>query len=78
MTAEAAAFQASWSVGDYTATLTMPRAKAGQTMHACIEWAPEMPTRLTPAEMKQYREGRGRALAEMATALDVRVGVIEL
>jgi hypothetical protein len=39
-----------------------------------IEWSPEQPRRLTPAEIEQYRAGRDTALA----ALGLRTLLVEL
>lgn len=65
MSAESAALVHSWSVGQYTATLTVPKAKPGVPVMAVIEWDPEMPERLSPDEIKQYRAGRNAALAAL-------------
>jgi hypothetical protein len=78
MSAEAATLVRSWRVGRYTATLTMPRPMRGQAQSAVIEWSPSVPTELTDAEVKQYRSGRDAAIAELASRLAIRVGVLEL
>lgn len=65
MTAEAA-FVRSWQVGRYTATLRTPQPRPGQVQAAAIEWAPEIPQRLSAAEVEQYRIGRDAALADLA------------
>lgn len=77
MSAEAPAFTTSWPVGRYVATLTMPRTTAGAVASAVIEWQPAVPSGLTRAELKQYREGRDAALQEVARVLGLRIGVIE-
>lgn len=74
MSAEAAAITRSWSVGPYTATLTVPKAKPGQTVAAVIEWEPRVPQRLKPAEIEQYRAGRDAAIK----ALGLNVLVVEV
>lgn len=77
--AEAAALVRSFPVGRYTATLTVPRAPAnGAAICASMEWAPELPSRLTPAELAQYRQGRDAALREVARVLGLNVGVLDL
>jgi hypothetical protein len=62
MSAEAAAVVRSWAVGRYTVTVTAPKPRPGQVMHILMEWSPEQPKRLTPAEAEQYRTGRDKAL----------------
>ena len=76
MTAEAAAFTATWRVGSRTVTLTSPRPKPGRALSATIEWDPGMPRKLSPAEMAEYRAGRDAALADMAQALGITVAVV--
>lgn len=78
MSAEATAFSRSWPVGRYTATLLVPRHKPGAVASALIEWEPEMPTRLSPAEVEQYRTGRDAALHELAERLGLRIGVVDV
>lgn len=77
MSAEAAAFTASWPVGRFVATLTMPRVTAGAVLAAVIEWSPAMPSKLTEAEVQEYRTGRDAALREMASRLGLHIGVID-
>jgi|JI8StandDraft_1071087.scaffolds.fasta_scaffold51094_2 hypothetical protein len=76
VTAEAAAFTATWRVGSRTVTLTSPHPKPGQALSAVVEWDPAMPLKLTPAELVQYRAGRDAALADMAQALGITVAVV--
>lgn len=73
-----AAFVRAWRVGRYTATLECPQPRPGQTMSAVLTWAPEIPSRLSPAEAQEYRAGRKAALTDMAESLGVRVAVLEL
>jgi hypothetical protein len=73
-----AAFTRSWRVGSYTATLTSPAPAAGQVRGAVIEWRPNVPGRLSPPMADAYRRGRDKALADMARALRIKVGVVEL
>lgn len=77
MSASAAVLTRSWSVGRFTVTLTCPRPEAGASQVAAIEWAPHAPDRLTAAELRQYREGRDAAVAELAGALRLRIAVVE-
>ena len=62
MSAEAAALTRSWSVGAFTATLTVPKARPSQVASAVIEWSPHVPQRLTAKEREQYRTGRDEAI----------------
>lgn len=78
MTAEVAILTRSWPVGDRTCTLTVPRAKPSEIMHAVAEWSPTEPSRLTAAEWAQYRAGRNHALAGIAAELGITVAVLEL
>jgi len=78
MAAEAAVLSRSWTVGRYTATLTVPRPKHGAVAAAVIEWDPDVPQRLTDEEMEQYRRGRNAALEAMSKALGIRAAVIDL
>ncbi|MFT3816038.1 MAG: hypothetical protein QM750_00160 [Rubrivivax sp.] len=68
-----AAFTRSWRVGSHVATLSVPR--AGGFEVAVIEW---LPGRLSADELHQYRQGRDRALAELAAELAVDVVVVDL
>lgn len=72
------AFSRTWRVGAYRATLSCPRPSPGVTASAVIEWEPAIPTRLTPAEVNEYRAGRASALADMARELRVSVAVVDL
>ena len=78
MSAESAALIRSWQVGAYTATLTMPQHKPSTVASAVIEWEPHVPTRLSPAELEQYRAGRAAAFAELAERLGLRIGVVDV
>lgn len=53
-----------WAVGSRTCTL---RARAhtheAGVLEVEIEWAPNLPGRLTPGELEQYIAGRDRALS---------------
>lgn len=78
MSAEAAAGVRTWSVGRYTATLTIPRPRPGATLAASVEWLPEMPERLTEAEVAEYVRGRNQALLELSVELGLRAVVVDL
>jgi hypothetical protein len=73
MSAEAAAACRSFSVGRYTVTLTVPTLKAGVAAAVVVEWTPELPERLTAAEVAEYVRGRNAVLV----ALGLPVLVIE-
>ena len=70
MSAEAAVLSRSWRVGRWTATLTLPAVKPGTFVNAVVEWTPELPNHLTPAEMKAYRVGRDTAVAELLELME--------
>lgn len=78
MTAEAAAVCRTWRVGKFDVTLTAPGAGAGAVASVVVEWDPAMPQRpLTESELRQYREGRNAALAELARVVGGPVVVVE-
>lgn len=72
-----AAFSRAWRVGKRTVTLSLPMNPAG-LMHAVIEWEPSVPRRLSRAELREYREGRARALCELAAETGRRIAVVDL
>ena len=74
MSAQAAAMSRSWSVGNFTATLTVPKAEPGKVASAVIEWSPTVPTGLTAEELERYRAGRDEAIR----ALGLKAVVVEL
>ena len=78
MSAEAASVTRSWSVGPYTATLTVPRTKPGYLASAVIEWSPHVPQRLTEDQLETYRRGRNAAVAELSAELGVIAAVVDL
>lgn len=57
-----AALTRTWRVGQFTVTLSLPR--AGYGIAAC-EWAPYMPSSLTDAERQQYQTGMNDALVDL-------------
>lgn len=78
MSGESALAVRSWSVGDRTCTLTVPRPKLGVVGHAVIDWTPTAPTKLSVDELQQYRAGRNVALASIALELGITAAVLEL
>jgi hypothetical protein len=78
MSAEAAALVRTWTVGAYTATLTVPKPKAGQIAHCSIEWSPSIPEKLDAAARAEYVAGRNQAMADWARELGIRVAIVEL
>jgi hypothetical protein len=78
MSAEAALAVRSWKAGRYTCTLTVQRPRAGALVSCVIEWAPQVPHRLTDGEISEYRAGRNTALAELSAELGINAAVIEL
>jgi hypothetical protein len=83
MSAATAIVSRSWPVGARTACLSVPRPEPGKPAHfpggACvIEWTPSPPSKLTPGEWQQYRQGRNAAVAQIAKELGIAVAVLEL
>lgn len=78
MSAEAAVVTRAWAVGRRTVTVAIPRPVPGQVVHAVFEWDPDVPTRLTDNEWRQYRDGRQAALTEIAETLRINVGVLDV
>ncbi len=42
------------------------------------EWAPDMPKRLNRHELRQYRKGRDKTLAELSRDLGIKTLVVEI
>jgi hypothetical protein len=78
MSATAALISHTWRVGERTVTMTVPRPTAGGPVCLAMEWVPDKPSALSPAEMRQYREGRAAGLAAVAAQLGAPVGLLEL
>ncbi len=76
--AESAALVRSWRVGRRKVTATVPQVRAGQVLHAAIEWTPDMPRRLSRREWRQYRAGRDAAFAELFEEIGIRGAVLEI
>ncbi|NUZ07652.1 hypothetical protein [Piscinibacter koreensis] len=66
-----------WSVGRYTAHLSVARPKPGAVMCAVIEWTPGVPRDFTDRDYQKYRDGRDRALSQIAAELGINVAVVE-
>jgi hypothetical protein len=66
MSAEAAFATRSWKVGRYTCTLTVPRIRFGEVMHATCDWSPEQPQRLSAKEAAEYRRSFAKAMVEIS------------
>jgi hypothetical protein len=58
--------------------MTVPRPKSGQGVHVAVEWVPDVPGRLTAAELRQYRAGRDAVIADVAQTLGISVAVVDL
>lgn len=78
MGAEAAVFVRVWKVGDRSCRMTLPKPTVGRAVQVAVEWAPDQPTRLSAAELVEYRAGRDAAIAEVAQTLGITVGVVDL
>ena len=74
MSAESAALTHSWPVGQFTATMSVPKLRHSQVLSAVVEWQPHVPQCLTDEEIAQYRAGRTAAIQ----ALGLKALVIEL
>ena len=69
--AEKAALVRSWRVGKRTVTCTVPQVRAGQVLHAAIEWTPDMPRRLSRRELSMAQTFREENLEERLPLLTV-------
>ena len=78
MSGEAAAIMRTWSVGKRRVTMTAPQVRIGQVGMATIEWAPDVPSKLSRRERKQYREGRDAAFAELCGEFGIRGALGEI
>jgi hypothetical protein len=66
MSAEAGALVRSFRVGRRTCTIAFPSFQRGAVKCMTVEWAPSAPRRLSARQMREYRAGRDRAIAEFA------------
>ena len=78
MSAEAPALTRSFPVGHRIVTMTMPTLRRGKLRYMTIEWAPDMPRRLSKREWRQYRGGRNAAVAELAKGAGMKAAIIEI
>lgn len=79
MAAEAAALTTSWKVGRrYEVTLTVPNPRRGEVGCAVVEWAPDVPRRLSGSELRQYRRGRDAAMAELVARAGRSILLVDL
>ncbi len=78
MTGESAALVRTWRVGRRRVTMTAPQVRIGQVGMATIEWAPDVPTKLSKREIKQYMKGRDAAFTELCGDLGVRGVLCEI
>ncbi len=76
MSAEQPAFTRTWRVGRHTATLTVPQ--SGPRAGAVMEWDGPVPTNLSRDEWRQYREGRDKAVADLAAHLKIGIAVVDV
>ena len=65
-------------MGNRTVTLTVPTGKGGEVASCAMEWAPDLPGRLSAEEINQYRKGRNAALLDIARELGVRIALVDL
>ena len=69
----------SFRVGRYTCSIKLPiEALRAGVMRVETSWLPEPPTRLTKAELRDYRRGRDALLAEAGRLLGGPVLVAEI
>lgn len=78
MSAESPLSVSRFGVGERTCVMTIPRPKAGQLASCVVEWVPDVPDRLSPSEMGEYRAGRDRVLAALARELGITAAVVEI
>lgn len=62
------AVETPFRVGRYTLFMRLPLHRRGVAPLEC-QWSPDVPPRLTPAELAQYRRGRDTLIAEAAAIL---------
>ncbi len=72
MPAESAAMVRTWRVGKRRVTMTAPKLRNGHVSFAAMEWEPDVPTKLSKREIKQYMKGRDAAFTELCGDLGVR------
>jgi hypothetical protein len=78
MSAESPLSISRFAVGARTCVMTIPKPRAGEAASCVIEWLPDVPTRLTPAELAEYRAGRDQVLTALSRRLGITAAVVEL
>jgi len=78
MSAESPALVRSFSVGPRTVTMTAPPLERGKVVCLVVEWAPDMPTRLSRREWRAYRSGRAAVTRELGKLLGGGVLTVEI
>ncbi len=78
MPGEAVEMTRTWRVGKRRVTMTAPKLRNGHVSFAAMEWEPDVPTKLSKRQMKQYREGRDAAFAELCGELGIRGALGEI
>jgi hypothetical protein len=72
MSGEAAAMTRTWKVGKRKVTMTAPKLRNGQVSFASMEWEPDVPSKLSKREIRQYMKGRDDAFTDLCGDLGVR------
>lgn len=70
-----AAIEITFSVGRYVCHMAYPLPAGSGQLEA--NWSPEMPAKLSAAEMSQYRAGRDALIAQVAEQTGLNVAVVE-
>ncbi len=65
MSAEAPALIHRFQVGHRFCTITLPAPKVGSVCSGTVAWEPDLPAGLNRSELRQYRNGRDKAFAEL-------------
>jgi len=78
MSGESPALVRSFPVGARTVTMTVPLPARGKLACFVVEWAPDMPTRLSRRERRAYRSGRAAVTRELGKLLGGAVLTVEI
>jgi len=79
MSAESKSLSRTWPVGPWMVTLIVPPLGSFAACPPTMEWAPALPDRkLTAPERRQYRDGRDKAVSELARALGATIAIAEV
>ncbi len=78
MSATAPDFVHTIRVGHRTCTITLPTLAMGKVSCGTVEWEPDMPTRLSQSELRQYRAGRNEVFAEMRRRFNGTAVTVEI